>query len=239
MQPTPVRLPRTTSLQRVRSPRLWWLAITVAVALNVALVVLLAQVSRLPSRAVDAPLTVLTLRQVVEPILPPPTPEPIEAQAAAPSEPVVITLPSLDLPTVPSLSELRLPTFANLATPALLPEYIPAFAAFGIASIATVSSGASQLGSVDTPAVREGTFDLDRFYPRTARAQGVTGSSHLRLTIDASGRVAAVEVLASTPAGVFDSACERLARSLRFRPATVAGQPVASIHETTITWTLK
>jgi len=237
MQTTAARLPRTTSLQRVRSPRLWWLAIVIALVVNLALVVLLAHISHLHQPVAEVPLTVRTLRQVEAE--PPLMQEPVVAQAAAPSEAVVIALPSLDLPAVPLLSELRLPTFANLATDALLPHNIPAFAALGMEPIQASGPGSKDLPAFDTAAVREGAFDLDRFYPLTARARGVTGSSRIRLTIDASGRVTAVEVLASAPADVFDAACERLARSLQFRPATAAGQPVASIQETIITWTLK
>lgn len=91
----------------------------------------------------------------------------------------------------------------------------------------------------DTPAQREGTFDLDRYYPRSARLRAITGSTRLRLTISAEGRVVAVEVLESTPAGVFEHAAERLAGNLRFRPATAAGVAVPSTQDTTITWTMK
>ena len=91
----------------------------------------------------------------------------------------------------------------------------------------------------DSPAEREGDIDLDAFYPRYARQHGITGSTRVRLSIDASGRISAMVILSSTPGGMFEQAAEQLRGALRFRPAMAGGKPIASVIETTIAWTLK
>lgn len=234
-------LPRTRSLRRARTPRAWWIATGTAVAVNLGIVVALSQVSRLHAPAPEAPLAVRTLRKAPEPDPPQPPETPPESAADAAAEAVPVALPSLDLPAVPS-SGLALPQVASLDMPLVLPLAVPAFAALGPPVDAAAMPAAAGTGAppaFDSPAQREGTFDLDRFYPRAARLRNVTGSTSIRLAISAEGRVTAVEVLESTPPGVFEQAAERLARTLRFRPATAGGKPVASQQDTTITWTMK
>ncbi len=226
-------LPRTRSFRRSRPMRLWWIATGLALLVNLAVVVVLSQISQLDHAVPEPPLAVRTLqRQPAEPPAPPPS-LPREAALAA-SEAVAPALPSLDLPLAGPVSDLALPA-ATLSVLAFdLPWVIPAVAA------PALPGGAGGAGlAVDTPAEREGAFDLERFYPRPAKLRGVTGSSRVRIAIAADGRVSAVTVLASEPAGVFDSAAERVARSLHYRPALREGQPVASEQETVIAWSLK
>lgn len=231
-------LPRTRSFRRAGTQRLWWIAVGTAIAANLGMVLLLAQISRLHPPAAEAPLAVRTLRQMPEAEPTPAEQTPQEASTAV-AEASPIALPSLELPALPTMSAIQLPAFSSPDPAISLPMAVPAFTAVGIPSEGPPAAGQVGLPAFDTPAQREGTFDLDRYYPRSARLRSVTGSTRLRLIISAEGRVTAVEVLESTPPGVFERAAERLADSLRFRPATAAGVPVASVQDTTITWTMK
>jgi len=81
--------------------------------------------------------------------------------------------------------------------------------------------------------------DLAEYYPRRARMRGTTGSTRLRLTVDADGRVADVEVLDATPTGVFEHAARRVGRSLSFRPALRNGRPVPARVTLRLVWRLE
>ena len=71
-------LPRTRTFQRRRPLTAWWIAVAIAVLTNLALIVVLSQISNLHQPLPAAPLTVRTLRQV-EPETPPlPPPETLE-----------------------------------------------------------------------------------------------------------------------------------------------------------------
>lgn len=236
-------LPRTRSLRRARTPRAWWIATGTAIAANLGIVVGLSQVSRLHGPTIEPPLAVRSIRQAEDPEPPPPPPPeaPRESSEEPMEEAVPIALPSLDLPAT-SNSDLALPQIDSLDEPLALALSVPPFVPIGppgdgLESATPAGTGATP--TFDSPAQREGAFDLDRFFPRTARLRGITGSTRLRLTISAEGRVTGVEVLESDPPGVFEQAAERLARSLRFRPATAGGKPVASEQETPIKWTIK
>ncbi|NCD25873.1 MAG: TonB family protein [Deltaproteobacteria bacterium] len=63
-------------------------------------------------------------------------------------------------------------------------------------------------------------------YPREARRQGREGTVILKLSLDASGHVEAVEILRQAGFGMEEAAREAALRS-RFRPATMNGRPVA------------
>ncbi len=64
-------------------------------------------------------------------------------------------------------------------------------------------------------------------YPRAARAARQEGVVELRLLVNDGGRVERVEVLKSTPPGVFDSAATSAAKRYRFEPAQHAGRNVS------------
>lgn len=81
--------------------------------------------------------------------------------------------------------------------------------------------------------------DLSAYYPRRARMRGVSGRSTIRVTVDRRGTVTGVQVLASTPADVFDHAARRVGRSLRFRPALRDGEPVAATVTLKLVWRLE
>lgn len=214
------------------------MAAGIAIVVNLGLVIVLSQISNLHVPVPEAPLSVRTIRQV-EPETPPPPPETQERPPEPIDEPIAVALPTLDLPATPNQSNLSLPDVPNLDATFDLPLSVPAFTAVGPVSTPDAPTGALTLGEPDQPAVLESTFDLERFYPRSARLRGITGRSRMRITIDANGAVQAVTVFESTPTGVFEQATERLGRSLRYRPAKRDGKTVADTKDLIIDWTLK
>jgi protein TonB len=243
LTPAPrLQLPRTRSFTRTRPMRVWWLAVTIAVVANLAMVVALSQLSRLHAPSPPPPLVVRTLRQIAPETPPPPPEQPKEAPQEKPEEVVPLALPSLDLPPVSTSSTLSLPALGTLDPSMALPLSIPAFAAIGPPSSTPATA---QLGAAiappgfDTPPHVDTDFDLDRYYPRTARLRGVTGQSRLRIASDANGQVVTVTVLESSPPGIFDTAAERLGHALHFHPAQAQGRSVASVQDITIDWTIK
>lgn len=234
-------LPRSRACRRQRPLWQWWLLVAIAVVVNLAIVLALGQISRFAHPAPPPPLALHRLHRAA-PEPPPPAPEQLRESAASQVENIVpMALPSLALPSL-SASPLILPALGNPTADVDLPMSIPAFAAVGPtidAAVAPAAGLASGPLAFDTPAQRDGTFDLDRFYPRTARSRGITGTSRIRSHIDASGRVTAVDVLESRPPGVFDQAAERLGRAQRYRPAERAGTPLPTILDTTINWTIR
>lgn len=239
MSPAAARLlPRTRTFQRQRPWTAWWAATIIAIVVNLGVVLVLSQISNLHVPLPEAPLSLRTIRQV-EPELPPPPPERPDSPAELLSEPLAVALPTLDLPAAPNPLVLALPDLPNLDATLDLPLVIPAFTTVGPATTPDVATAGLSLGEPDQPAELESTFDLERFYPRSARLRGIAGRSRLRITIAASGAVTEAVVVEATPAGVFEQATTQLGRSLRFRPAQQDGKPVASTKDLIIDWTLK
>jgi TonB family protein len=59
------------------------------------------------------------------------------------------------------------------------------------------------------------------------------------VSIDAEGRVTAVEIESATPAMVFDRATRRALETLRYQPALDAsGTPIASQRREVLKWTI-
>jgi periplasmic protein TonB len=237
---TTTLLPRTRTFHRRRPLTAWWIAVGIAVLTNIALVVILSQISNLRQPLPAAPLTIRTLRQV-EPEPPPPLPpsETIEQPTEDVQAQLILALPALELPSESAPTALAFPDMPKLAVSLDLPLNIPAFSAAKPSANtdqATLWPGA---GKPDQSAQLESTFDLERFYPRAARLRGIVGQCRVRLTIIEDGSVLSVAIFESTPAGVFEQATRDLARSLRFRPALVDGKPVASTKDLIIDWTLK
>lgn len=236
-----VGLPRTRSLRRTRGGRGWLIAVGIALLANGAVVVGLAQISRLAPPPAPAPIAVHRLTRIEpEPPVPPPPAAPREPTASAHDALAMApALPLLALPAMPAAG-LALPDLGALDAVAELPLVIPPLTAPPIPGpLAEAGSATTPDAAFDTPPVRIGGLDLERFYPRAAKARGITGSSRIRSRIDATGRVLAVEVLESQPPGVFEQAAERLGRAQRYEPAQRAGQAVPAEHESLIEWTLR
>jgi protein TonB len=64
-------------------------------------------------------------------------------------------------------------------------------------------------------------------HPLTAWREGLSGRVVLRVRVAASGYVSAVDIRRSSGHGVLDATAVNAVRRWRFRPATVAGEPVA------------
>ncbi len=75
--------------------------------------------------------------------------------------------------------------------------------------------------------------EVKKFYPEQARKDGLEGQVTLKLKIDAAGKVAMAKVLQGAGHG-FDEAAIEGSKHLRFKPATLNGEPV----ETEITYTM-
>ncbi len=232
-------LPRSRSFRRGRPLRLWWLALVIALVANLVVVLGLSQISQLHHPGLTPPLITHALHQVPPDEAPPPPEQPPEAGESQPEEAVAIALPSLDLPSTAPIGALALPALGSLDADLTLPLSIPAFTANTASDSPVLVAAPPGPAAFDTAAERESAFDLDRHYPRAARLRGVEGTTRVRITIEATGRVGAVQVLDSTPPGVFDEAAQRVIRSIRYRPAQAAGQPVASVQDTTIAWTIR
>jgi len=78
--------------------------------------------------------------------------------------------------------------------------------------------------SVDSPP--RPTYQAPLAYPKTARSKGVEGYVVLSLLISATGEIEKVQVLESSPSGVFEDAALQGVRSWRFEPAQYQGRNV-------------
>jgi protein TonB len=232
-------MPRSRSFERARPWRVWGAALAIACCANALVVVVLAHMSRLQALPAPEALVAHALRELPPPPPPPVPPSQEEPPPEQPQSPpaLAVTLPSLELARAPSDDRLALPDMGALDAPLALPMTMPDFTTSEAAG-----SGQPLLAgppAFDTPAEREGAFDLDRFYPRIARVRLITGTTRVRISISASGLVEQVQVLESTPHEVFDEAAVRLVKTLRYRPALAANHPVASVQDTLISWTIK
>jgi len=78
--------------------------------------------------------------------------------------------------------------------------------------------------SVDSPP--RPVYQAPLEYPRGARARGVEGYVLLSVLISAAGEIEKVQVLESSPAGIFDESAMQGVRSWRFEPAQYQGRSV-------------
>lgn len=63
-------------------------------------------------------------------------------------------------------------------------------------------------------------------YPAGADRERVSGKVRLQLRLEADGRISDIDIIASTPSGVFDKATIDAFREVRFSPARRGGRPV-------------
>jgi len=227
-------------------------AVALALALNLALV--LFMVTWLARRESSRPAAALAFPLQVQPIepeememaegpvaeeaapvppapRPPPLPEPEILEVTAP-------VPAMPQPALPTLEPADAATASSLAVPAF--EGVargapPAPPPVGGGD----AEGEPAVGRPSRGPILMRPPDLSEYYPRRARMRGTTGATRLRLTVDADGRVRDVEVLASSPAGVFEHAARRVGRSLAFRPALRDGRPVPARVTLRLVWRLE
>ncbi|MBU4355946.1 MAG: TonB family protein [Proteobacteria bacterium] len=93
----------------------------------------------------------------------------------------------------------------------------------------------TEFGSATGPAFLRRVMPV---YPEQARRRGQEGRVVLRLTIDERGNLLKVEVLEAGGFGFEEAAVEAVKRS-SFRPATIRGEPVASIARLPIRFVLR
>jgi len=185
----------------------------------------------LQTPAARAPAALAPARAAAEPALP----EPVRAPA----------LPELDLPALEApggSSGLDLArSGAWTAVPAYRASSAPTAGAPGAGAEALPGDGLS--GPAAGPVGRRPELtappDLSGFYPLNARRRGTTGRSVVRVAVDARGRVTGVDLVSSRPAGVFDAAAVRAARTLLFRPAVRDGRPVPGTTRVTLLWEIE
>jgi protein TonB len=164
--------------------------------------------------------------------------------SASPLPPPTASLPALALsPTASAamLSMLSIPELPMIdaARPILMPTVAAATnAAEGGQSV--TPTGNVGVGSVvvDEQPVLINGFDLERFYPRSARLRGVEGTSSMRLGINSEGQVVAISIITSDPPGVFDGAAQALCKTLHYTPARVHERPVACVITLAVEWRL-
>lgn len=100
----------------------------------------------------------------------------------------------------------------------------------GQAQVGAGGQGDSQL----VPLVR-----LTPRYPRNAARDGVEGRVRLEVTVRPDGTVKDARVLEATPRGYFEAAAVSAAMRGRFKPRTVAGEPVESTGQYTMIFRLE
>lgn len=75
------------------------------------------------------------------------------------------------------------------------------------------------------------TRRIEPEYPPRARRMNIQGSVKVRLVVDASGQPCNCEVVSATPDGYFEEAALKAAKSMRFAPGKLKGQPVNTLVE--------
>jgi TonB family protein len=90
--------------------------------------------------------------------------------------------------------------------------------------------GSAKAGANIDPATLAGSLKpvktVPPEYPQSALAKGISGSVLLSFTVDAKGNTSEVQVVQSTPSGVFDRAAVSAVRRWKYAPVTVNGAPV-------------
>ena len=146
-------------------------------------------------------------------------------------------------PTAPTPQPIALPEPAPLAAALASPLAAPAGNQLLSDSLEfslglPAYAGAKTLGSWDTPPELLFVPDLSRLYPKHAKSRRLTGRSTLRLRISATGDVLDVDVVSSTPPGIFDEAAKTAGRQLRFRPGSRQNMPTTGTVQMELEWAL-
>lgn len=156
--------------------------------------------------------------------LPPPPAEPVPP---APTPPIS----QLDLPQ-PVVRPLTPPPFA---TEPAFPTLPPAGPVAGTAATPPEIVQPAPVIADTRPVLRTSGADLRPPYPDSRRMSGEEARLKLRLSIDAGGRVVAVEPVGAADRAFLESARRHILRRWRYQPATEGGRPVAA----TVTVTLR
>jgi TonB family protein len=91
----------------------------------------------------------------------------------------------------------------------------------------------AKLASAGPPEVTEGDLTkvkaLELEYPEGALAKGVEGWVSVSFVVTAEGKVTAMKVLDSSPAGVFEAAATRALSHVRYKPMLQGGKPIVVV----------
>jgi protein TonB len=91
------------------------------------------------------------------------------------------------------------------------------------------STAPAYYGEHDLDIQPQSLHQIEPIYPAEADRQGLSGEVHLRLKLEADGRVSDIEVLSAMPPGVFDESALQAFRQARFSPAQKNGRPVRAL----------
>ncbi|MCA1926487.1 MAG: energy transducer TonB [Thiobacillus sp.] len=205
--------------QRVRRPLM---ALWVSLAVHGALIGLI-QVA--PSGAPAGGSIVLQARldPAVSPAETPPDPEPDPSLQPSPTlKPTEILGAAPPVPPVAPAPELPA---ATAVPPPAAPPVEPPRPALAIDSGVDLTYYTAR--ELDQPPTARGT--IDPAYPPEADRARVSGRVRLQVKVEADGRVSDVDVVESTPAGVFDASAIEAFRAARFNPAQKGGRPVRAL----------
>ena len=175
------------------------------------------------------------------------TPHDVAADVPAPPEPTLPVPPLPERPSVaPSPSEAFPLIFDAVRAPSL---DVPPYSVQAAESAPQVPAPVRRVPKAGpTPQRKVGASrgpilvqppNLEDYYPRRARMRRVTGKTSVRLTVGADGRTTDVQILSSTPPGVFENAARRVGRSLQFRPALRNDRPTAAAVSLNLIWRLE
>ena len=190
-----------------------------AVLLNVALLILLTQLSR--ERPVKEDFSEIVPVHLVQ-IDPPEPPEESRPEPPKPPKPKPQPrfVPDL-LP--PSLSRIKAPALGVVVDPSRFDPSLDDQFVF-------------EATDVDQPA--QPIARPKPMYPERARRLGIEGVVTIRFLVVGDGTVQQVEILSAKPSGVFEETVLKTVPSWRFRPGSIDGKPVSSWWSTDIEFKL-
>lgn len=82
-------------------------------------------------------------------------------------------------------------------------------------------------------------FKTEPIYPYRAKRLNINGNVHVKFLVNEQGYVGKIQILKSTPPGIFDKSVRRALESWRFAPGKVSGCAVSTWVITTIEFRLE
>jgi protein TonB len=79
-----------------------------------------------------------------------------------------------------------------------------------------------------TPAKVTYSPDVSQYYPDSERRAGHEGRTTIKVCIDAAGKVQSADVTQTSNFAPLDDAAQKVAKAMKFKPATSEGKPVAT-----------
>lgn len=160
---------------------------------------------------------------------PAPPPQPPEEPQPQPKEAVQEVPKPLPKPDVKKISPKKREKAAPKAKPAPTPLPRPAVSS---APAGPVPRNVGGLSAYDNDALDQRPSITRRVapeYPTKARRMNVQGTVTVQLVVDTAGKPRNCVVVKATPGGYFEEAALDAARSMRFVPGKLKGQPVNTL----------